>query len=571
MNEVPIKPEVIYKNDPEKKSIKNISIQESKYNPDEGYELEYKKWEDTVFGQEMGKFMGRVNKDTCVVDARLYEYNPKARMYKLTEVKDTKKLKECLSRGGGRLKEDDDDWFAQGYTVPTLGGESTSEYLPMMGGPFYKQLYLYDYLDMHRKCFEAWNHNPLAHRIIKLQTDFTLGRGVKGDCKSKELQKYWDEFVEANNLNQKIKQLSDDLGIYGEVMIRCFTNDITGALIIREIDPSTVWEIITEPDDIETVYYYHQQYPTAYQMYTPANIPITKYIIRQIPAEEMIHKKINVVSNEKRGRSDLFCVLGWLKRLKDFYTARVIRAQVQCNFVWDIMVKGTDTDVQTAKDLIKYPPNPGANFIHNEAIELKPSSTNIGAGDAKDDGEMLLTLIATGVGIPKEYLGLSSSTGGRATALVASEPSAKKFQERQYVIEDILRNIYKRFLKQLEKTGRLRSIPEEDREIEFTFPEIAAEDRSAKLKDVGMAESMGWISKQTAAEIATKELQITTYDYEQEQADIATETGKEIMITYAQVPKGIPAEGIEETEEEPKDDIVSAEGKEKVKDELRKI
>src|SRR5207302_11013104 len=95
-----------------------------------------------------------------------------------------------------------------------------------------------------------------------------------------------------------------------------------------------------------------------------------RYIIRQIPAGEILHTKINVTSGEKRGRSDLFPILGWLKRLKDFYTAETIRAQAAAAYVWDDLVKGGPADIAAHVGFLKNnPPQAGEVFIHNEAIE----------------------------------------------------------------------------------------------------------------------------------------------------------------------------------------------------------
>ena len=537
------------------------------YNPDSEYQGLYRKWDDTVVGQKVNKFLEEIKTGKCEVDAKLYQFDDEFALNKQYTVVKAKTRESFVSK----LKE---NYFDMGYENDS-GMSSmnvTQEYLPLMGGPFYKQLYLYDYLDMHRKVFEAWNHNPVAHNIVKLTTNFVLGRGVKGVCANDELQKEWDLFWNMNKLDNKIKQLCSDLTIYGEIMVRCFAG-AEGSLVIREIDPSTVWEIITEPDDIETVYFYHQQYSTAYQLYTPPDIPITKYIIRQIPDSEMIHKKINCVSNEKRGRSDLFSVLGWLKMLKDYYVARVVRAQVQCNFVNKVILKGSDADVANFKAQLTSPPEPNAWWVENESFTLTPMATTIGGQEGKDDGEMLLTLIATGVGIPKEFLGLSTS-GSRATALVASEPSAKKFQERQALIEELLLEIFDKFLAALQANGKFTDLSEDEKKIEFTFPEIAMEDRDKKLKDLALAESMNWISKETAAGIAGKEFHISTYDYDEQKGQIAIETKEEIALAYAQTPKGIAPAGDttpDVTPDEKKTDVTSADGKSNVKDQLGKL
>ena len=61
-------------------------------------------------------------------------------------------------------------------------------------------------------------------------------------------------------------------------------------------------------------------------------------------------------------------------------------------------------------------------------------------------------------------------------------------------------------------------------EIEVTLPEIAIQDRSEKLRDLEAAERNGWISKKRAAEIAAKELQIDSFNFEEEKAEGAKDS-----------------------------------------------
>ena len=69
---------------------------------------------------------------------------------------------------------------------------------------------------------------------------------------------------------------------------------------VRLIDPSTVWEILTPPEDINQPIAYQQVFPTQYQIYTGIDkggvVPSSKFIMQQIPAEEVLHFKINCVS-----------------------------------------------------------------------------------------------------------------------------------------------------------------------------------------------------------------------------------------------------------------------------------
>lgn len=62
-------------------------------------------------------------------------------------------------------------------------------------------------------------------------------------------------------------------------------------------------------------------------------------------------------------------------------------------------------------------------------------------------------------------------------------------------------------------------------ECEISFPELITQDRSQKLKDLALAQTQGWVSKQTAASLAGKELNITSYEYELEKEEIEQEQG----------------------------------------------
>ena len=264
--------------------------------------------------------------------------------------------------------------------------------------------------------------------------------------------------------------------------------------------------------------------------------------------------------------------------MKDYYTARSIRAQIETNFVWDVLVKGNDADVANVQNnVMPHPPLPGSNFIHNEAMELKPAGNDLRNQNTDDIGDKMLTIVACGANISKEYLGLTDKAN-RATALVASEPAAKHFQARQSLIEELLNEIFDRFRLNCLERGLFKDKTEDEWGIEFTFPEIAIEDRTAKLKDLATAESMNWISKETAASIAGKELAISTYDFEEEQTKIVEETNQAIMNAYAQVPKGASEKaGGELPEASPrttpantppsskKPDVVSAAGRAQVK------
>jgi hypothetical protein len=422
------------------------------------------------------------------------------------------------------------DWFASGGGwMPGGQPQIFDQYIPLLPGPATRQLYWSDYFAMSAKCFECASHDPVAHRAVETTTEFVLGRGIEASFADDRAQEAWDRFWSENEMDGRLEEIDGDLSTFGEVMVRYFPLP-AGRIAIRSIDPASIYEIVTDQEDIETVYFYHQQYQTPYELYAPpaanraptgpTQNTVAKYVIRQIPAQEIDHVKINVRSAEKRGRSDLFSALGYFKRLRDLMTSHVIRQDLLSRMVLDLKVEGTAQEAAALGRQMfpngKQPP-PGSYLAHNQQVDLSPfqwqSTSETGVEDVVQE---LINLIATGVGVPKQYLGIDSK-GGRATALVATEPAAKRFERRQKVLERLLHKMADRVLDTAGITG------EDQRKREFTFPGIVTEDRQAKIADLTTARANGVIADKTYRAAVANELGITTYDPDEEQDLIAEE------------------------------------------------
>ena len=412
------------------------------------------------------------------------------------------------------------------------------EYVPIMGGPWSHQLYLHDYLDMMAKTFEAFNHNPYAHRAVLLKTCFVLGRGVTFKAKDEVIQTKFKAWWDKNDMDGRLESWDQMLSRDGELMIRRFKNPSTGEMFLRWISPSTIWEIVTDIEDIEQVFYYHQQYPAAYQVlygapsdakFNPNQFESSKYIINQIPADEVYAIKINVGPDEKRGRSDLFNILGDLKRHKDHKTGVTLKAIVQSVFAWKNKLAGTNTDVnayisQFGTDI----PDFGSVHVENEASDLQPMTADAKSGGVIQDAPELVRSICVGAGLSTEYMGGGGSAhggGSRATAVVGSEPSTKMFQGRQLLLGRLLKRISLDW-------GENEGIG--DPGIEFEFPEIAVEDRSAKIKDLQNSYQDEVLSHEDYCISVAKELGKHDYNYQLEQLDIDSDksSGRAVQDIY---------------------------------------
>jgi hypothetical protein len=405
--------------------------------------------------------------------------------------------------------------------------------LPSTSSPSGKQQLWVDYLDMHRKSWEAATRNPIGKRICDIIPQFVLGRGLVGDIKSKPHQEAWDEFYKRERLRSRLRVFLKELLIYGEIFLRYFKRP--DGLVVRSLDPSSIWDVVTSPEDFEDVYYYHQQYNISNTSPVPgAWIYPAKLVIRQIPAPEIDHFKINHVSSEKRGRSQLYSILGYLLRFKEFANDRVLLNKMRAMFALDVSVEGGAEDVNTAEAQFAIPPGPGAVLIHNKAVEVEFKNANNNANEAKTDAEMILKIIAIGAGVSEQFLGVSGAST-RAGALIQTEPDVKNFETYQEILQDILDAAWDRLqaAKGLSKTRE---------KMEWSFPGLAQEDRSAKLKDIAFAESMDYFTKERSGTMVAKEFGVTEYDYAAEKKSIEAERGEAPFITSAlqQVPKQAP-------------------------------
>lgn len=433
---------------------------------------------------------------------------------------------EAYKNGDTRLREAGYDAFAYDgeYTTGGVG----SDFIPLLGGPFFKQLYLYDYLKMNAASFQAYHHDPIARAIVQIQRDFCMGGGWRCDFKNPLHKALWEAFEHANDLRNMFDIIALEHPIQGETMIWKLPNMYAniglrlgqnqkvpqGAIPrVRIIDPSAIWEVVTWPEDITKVLSYVMVTPTQYQIYTGTDsngyrVPTSKFLYQHIPAEQVLHFKSNVLSGEKRGRSDLFPVLGYLKRLRDTVQYSILSAQKQAAWSIDTTIEGNQTDIDSymsSQIALGTIPPAGSEFVHSAKIKREYLSNSQGRAGNSEAFEWCLSMICAGTKTPVNYLGTHLSGGQtKASAMIATEPTTKHFEKRRKVYEDMLQKMAEHLF---------HTFGIEDWEMEVTFPDLVTADRSAKLKDLSLAVQEGWLSRERAANMAAKELDITEFDY----------------------------------------------------------
>jgi hypothetical protein len=325
---------------------------------------------------------------------------------------------------------------------------------------FQKDVLPSTYLEIHNECYEAYNANPLAYAIIELTTSFVLGEGLTIAARDQRVQHIIDEFWchPENHMGERVYSLCNELSLYGEQFVHFFVNRYDGSVIIRQIDPSLIDQIVTDPEDIEKPLWYHRrallqnndlQAEDVAGMHPPLpwQLSLSSGLFssgaysnegRELDLEgrwlragtDVIHIAINKVSNARRGKSDLAMLLPWLRRYKDWLLDRVRINKYKSAFFWDVTLNGADRKTIDRKRMeYASPPAPGSVIIHNEAETWSSVDPKINANDVNEDGRAIRLMIAVGASLPEHYLS-DGENGNRATASEMSLPTLLKFKRR---------------------------------------------------------------------------------------------------------------------------------------------
>ncbi len=142
-----------------------------------------------------------------------------------------------------------EDWY---WGRLATGGEEDYYWRRISDNWYIKDVIPSTYLELHNTCYEAYNANPLAFAIIEITTSFVMGKGVTVAATEPEVQRVLMDFWHDpdNHMETRVYALCTELSLYGEQFIRFFVNRFDGRVKIRQIDPSLIDQIETDPDDV---------------------------------------------------------------------------------------------------------------------------------------------------------------------------------------------------------------------------------------------------------------------------------------------------------------------------------
>ena len=351
-----------------------------------------------------------------------------------------------------------------------------------------------------REVYKAYRENPLAYAIVEQQTSFVLGGGAKVVANDSRVQRVVDRFWSdaENRMALRVYSIQTELSLFGEQFIRFFTDEVTGRVIVRQLDPLYVKEIRTDAEDLEKA--------VAYRWAPPRGLLDAGSLLGDgewVPAAEVLHVAVNKVSSGLRGRSDLAPVLPYLRRYREWLDDRIIQNKLKGAVVWDVAVAGAGrAEINRLRAQWPVAPDRGTVLFHNENEKWQPVKAQIDAGDASADGRAIRLMVAVGALLPEHYLA-EGGNANRATAAEMGLPAIKRFQRRQEVLRAALSAIVERVIEEGVKAGRLG--PRVDRGFLVQFEELTTSPLEAVAgaverltRGLVAASREGWVSQEEA-------------------------------------------------------------------------
>lgn len=199
---------------------------------------------------------------------------------------------------------------------------------------------------------------------------------------------------------------------------------------MRFIDPESIAAttdepdsqgVLTDPQDVET--------PIAYLR---GNVSDDQHVER-IDAREILHTRIGVDSNQKRGVTIFLPVLNILDCFDKWVETELLARKLQSSIVLWRKVQGSPQRVSALADAAaagspgggygdgrRERIQPGTILTTNHATEIQYLQPNTNFGDAVPLGRMLLLCASAGAGLPEFMLTSDASNANFASTMVTT-------------------------------------------------------------------------------------------------------------------------------------------------------
>lgn len=294
--------------------------------------------------------------------------------------------------------------------------------------------------------------NPYAANVLRLLEAYVTGPGLRlahqprqmhlsdgQDALRRTADRLWLDFLMHNQRHYSFLEHARRSWRDGECFVRKFTPR-QWPPDLRFVDPETIGPtpafpdsqgILTAPDDVETPRWY-------------LRIDSQGRLAEQISAADMLHTRVGVDSNQKRGVTIFTPILDSLERFARWSETELTARRLQASIVLWRKVSGgaassaasfaSDHSLEDLRDPAATPParlQPGSVLTTGNSTEVQFLQPDTGYSDAVPLGRLLLLNAAAGAGLPEFMLTSDASNANYASTMIAEGPAVKMFQAQQ--------------------------------------------------------------------------------------------------------------------------------------------
>ena len=368
--------------------------------------------------------------------------------------------------------------IAEAY--PMVGGAGEDALWRSLTNNNIRDLNILTHRRMQDIAFYLYDSNPMAGRIIEIIEDFVIGDGFTYKANSPEVKEVLDKFWNDpdNNLDEEMNVNVVELFLFGELCLPVWVNHADGAVKLSYIDPKMILKITKDPFNSKISKKLFWKKPRGSKTRELDIINVDRKIKSNTYERligECFYFTINKVSSATRGRSCLLRLADWLDGYDQFLFARLERAFLLNNYIWDVECEGmTKGELEEfVKGLSQ--PKPGSIRAHNEKIKWKAETPKLESADASGEANLFKNQILGGAGFPGHWFAEGDKTT-RATAMEMSLPTLKNLKSKQKKIQFMITRMFNFVIDQAIIAGTLKK--DVDKNFKITPSPIVSRDNT---------------------------------------------------------------------------------------------
>lgn len=339
----------------------------------------------------------------------------------------------------------------------------------------------------------AYRINPMAKAIVDTYTSFCVGdSGLSVQVSNPDVKKVVDEFW---NDPRNCLQLQDlflrDLMLNGEQAWEVMQGPGSGVVRYSPFDPSWIVNVkLLNGNPLWPSAVVLGQNMTSGTEDRTLSVVMVQDDTGLRDGECIFRTPWKALVTDRRGMPFLSAIVDQLDAYDTIISNLIDRTALARYLVWDVTIKGSDTDVQAWINSRggTHIPQSGSVEAHNESVVWEPKTASTGAMEDSQAGGTVLTEIAGGAGLSKHWLA-EPDGANRATSHSMAEPVRRRVGgvQKQWLwyMTDLCRlavdrAVAARRLPEMvtatdPRTGAEYEIPA-SQTVQVTGPEIAAAD-----------------------------------------------------------------------------------------------